>query len=299
MAAIVDLALDCRAVLGESPVCDASGAVSFVDISGKAVHRFDSVAQSHWSVTTPQAVGCIVPRAKGGFLAALEEPIVTLDLSSNAVGYAIAAIPDGQGGPDFRFNDGKCDPSGRFWVGTMCSTWRDPKAPPGRLYVLDPNSEDPTKLQEKLYPTKLSNGLAWSSDNATMFWIDSFYRTVDAFDFNNATGEIANRRTVLCVSEEEPGPPDGMAIDSNGKLWVVVGESGTVRQYDPETGVELARVSLPVQRPTSCAFGGKDLSELYVTTREEKGNASPHAGGLFRCRIPGVKGASFAVAYAG
>eukprot|EP00897_Mesotaenium_endlicherianum_P005988 jgi/Mesen1/5417/ME000269S04556 len=117
--------------------------------------------------------------------------------------------------------------------------------------------------------------MAWSSDRTSMFFIDSFYRTVDRFDYSLETGEISNRRTTVQVSDTEPGPPDGMAIDAADKLWVVIAEMGTVRQCDPETGKEIFRFQLPVQRPTSCAFGGKDLSELYVTTREEKNPPPP------------------------
>eukprot|EP00271_Cylindrocystis_brebissonii_P021795 TRINITY_DN8004_c0_g1_i1.p1 TRINITY_DN8004_c0_g1~~TRINITY_DN8004_c0_g1_i1.p1 ORF type:complete len:299 (+),score=43.01 TRINITY_DN8004_c0_g1_i1:229-1125(+) len=297
--ALVTLALDCKTNLGESPVALPSGELFLVDINGKAIHRYDTVSGAHAVKTMPQMVGCIVPRAKGGFLAAMEDPIVATNFGVLDAGEPLCAIPEGHGGPKFRFNDGKCDPTGRFWVGTMISSWRDPESPPGRLYVLDPlkGGDKLPQLEEKIYPTRLTNGLAWSADTTKMYWIDSFYKTVELFDFVASTGEISGRRKVVKV-DDEPGPPDGMAIDSTDKLWVVVGESGSVRQYDPETGAEIMRVDLPVQRPTSCAFGGKDLSELYVTTREQKGDV-PGAGGLFRCTVPGVKGASFAVPYAG
>lgn len=296
--ASVSLALDCKTSLGESPFADPSGRVYFVDINGKRVHWYDSVNGGTGHLATPQMVGSVVPRARGGLVASLEVPIMAVDLEANAVGEELAAMPEGHRGPDFRFNDGKCDPEGRLWTGSMNAHWRDPEAPPGRLYCLEAQPGGGSVLHEKVFPTRLANGMAWSSDRSTMYFIDSFYRTVDKFDWSAATGEITNRATVVQIPASEKGPPDGMAIDSRDKLWVVVAETGTVRQFDPETGAEIARVLLPIQRPTSCCFGGKDLSELYVVSREEKGNP-PQSGGLFKCQIPGVKGPSFADSFAG
>eukprot|EP00850_Spirogloea_muscicola_P007191 SM000036S13235 [mRNA] locus=s36:82680:83882:- [translate_table: standard] len=178
----------------------------------------------------------------------------------------------------------------------MSAAWREPGGRRGRLYALQPPAHT---LAERLPTTGLANGLAWSTLGTAMFFVDTALQVVDVFDFDGGAGTIANRRTVVSIPKEE-GQPDGMAIDAADKLWVTLGESGTVRQYDPETGREIARIRLPVQRPTSCAFGGADLSELYVTTREEKGESpSQHAGGLFRCHLSGTKGASFAVPYSG
>lgn len=303
-------ALDCKTECGESPVCDASGSVYFVDTLGQKIFWYDSVSGAHKKLDLPQKAGCIVPRSRGGLLAALESPIVQVEtevLMSEMwkATEEISAIPDGQGGPQFRFNDGKVDPAGRFWVGSMNgSDWPDPTAKKGSLYVLEPGQ---SQLIEKVPSTTVSNGLAWSSDRSKFFYVDSTLYTVDCFDYEEATGHINNRRTVVqfpeCEEiektgkEEEKGLPDGMAIDSNDKLWVAIGESGTVRQVDPETGKELFRLTIPAARPTSCAFGGKDLSELYVTTKLEEGTGK--GGGLYKCHIPGVKGFSFAHAYAG
>ncbi|GJP50965.1 hypothetical protein CLOM_g10120 [Closterium sp. NIES-68] len=317
--ASVSLALDCRAVLGESPVCNARGDVWFVDINGRKILGYDSVASRairEEAIATPQLVGCVAPRASGGLIAAMEDCIVAVDTSDGWVTDTLLQMPSQYIGPKIRFNDGKCDPSGRFWAGTMHASWRDPSAPAGHLFCFSPAAAaapgagaagageagqgEGLGVEVKVEGTQLSNGLAWSGDGSRLFFIDSALRTVDCFDYDAATAGISNRRTVVTFGQDEPGVPDGMAIDAGGHLWVVVGESGSVRQMDAETGKEITRVGLPVVRPTSCAFGGKDLSELYVTTREEPGtNPSANAGGLFKCLVPGVKGLSFADAFCG
>eukprot|EP00244_Chara_vulgaris_P002916 TRINITY_DN1517_c0_g1_i4.p1 TRINITY_DN1517_c0_g1~~TRINITY_DN1517_c0_g1_i4.p1 ORF type:complete len:311 (+),score=40.78 TRINITY_DN1517_c0_g1_i4:471-1403(+) len=305
----VELALDCRAVLGESPVCVASGEVYFVDIRGKLIYAYNPSNGSHATISTGgKYVGSVVPRASGGLMAAMEDDIISIDVArsgeSNMVdglslGHVHARIPaaneQAHKGYDFRFNDGKCDPQGRLWGGDMNIKWRTQTSPKGSLYVLEKGGD----LIEKVADVSLTNGLAWSSASDRMFYIDSGTQKVDCFDFVPSTAEISNRRSVITVPKAH-GMPDGMAIDGADKLWVAMGDGGTVRQYDPETGTELVRIELPVQRPTSCAFGGADLSELYVTTRLEFGeNPSVHHGALFKCHVPGVKGPTFADAYLG
>ncbi|CAI5514840.1 unnamed protein product [Closterium sp. Naga37s-1] len=268
--ASVSLALDCRAVLGESPVCNARGDVWFVDINGRKILGYDSVANRairEEAIATPQLVGCVVPRASGGLIAAMEDCIVAVDTSEGRVTDTLLQLPSQYTGPKIRFNDGKCDPAGRFWAGTMHASWRDPAAPKGHLFCISPAAATTATataaapaaapaVEVKVGGTQLSNGLAWSADGTRLFFIDSALRTVDCFDFDAATAGISNRRTAVTFSQDEPGVPDGMAIDAGGQLWVVVGESGSVRQVDPETGKEVSRVALPVVRPTSCAFGG-------------------------------------------
>jgi sugar lactone lactonase YvrE len=131
-----------------------------------------------------------------------------------------------------------------------------------------------------------------------MYWIDSATNAVEAFDYDLAVGAMSNRRVVVMVPKQGTtvhgavcGIPDVMTIDSNGKLWVALAESGHVVQYDPATGRQITAVALPVKRVTACTFGGQDLSELFVTSREEPGQGGHlHAGGLFKVHIPGVRG---------
>eukprot|EP00897_Mesotaenium_endlicherianum_P007695 jgi/Mesen1/6954/ME000360S06214 len=316
----VELAHDAKTILGECPVCLPSGKVYFIDTDGKRVHYLDSSNGATGHVQLDQMIGCVVPRASGGLLVAMEAPIVAINVENKEVGEEICSVPAEFVSPKFRFNDGKCDPEGRFWAGFMNhAEWQDPKSTPGKLFVVKSSKKSggSAELSLKLPEAKLPNGMAWTSDRRTFFLVDSFFGTVDAYSYDAATGDISNRRNLLTFPESE-GQPDGMCIDSADKLWVAMGETGTVRQYDSETSKELSRVQLPVERPTSCAFGGKDLSELYVTTREEPAmpfsdikriwmfllfdagdSPSPGAGGLFRCHISGVKGASFADAFSG
>jgi sugar lactone lactonase YvrE len=182
-------------------------------------------------------------------------------------------------------NDGKCDPAGRFWAGTMALDER-PRA--GALYRLDPD-HSVTKILDGV---TVSNGLGWNVSHDVMYFIDSPRQGVDAFDYDRETGNVRNRRRLVDIPKEA-GLPDGMAVDAEGYIWVALAFGGAVRRYSP-TG-ELDRVvTLPVSFVTSCAFGGRDLMEMYITSgrltlTEEQLREQPHAGGLFRYR-PGVAG---------
>jgi sugar lactone lactonase YvrE len=177
-------------------------------------------------------------------------------------------------------NDGKCDPAGRFWAGTMALDER-PRA--GALYRLDPDGAVHTMLRD----VTISNGLDWSDDGRTMYFIDSPTQTVDAFDFDVATGSIANRRTVVRIPIEH-GTPDGLALDSDDGVWVSLWGGGAVHRYTA-TGTLDAIVHVPTPFPTSCTFGGDDLGDLYITTAwiqlaADERAGQPHAGSLFHVR---------------
>ena len=182
-------------------------------------------------------------------------------------------------------NDGKCDPQGRFWAGT---TRMAHDAPIGVLCRLDADlSVHP--MVDELW---VSNGLDWTEDDSRMYFIDSFVQRVDVFDFEPATGAISNRRPLIEVPESW-GFPDGMTLDAEGYLWVAFWGSSRVRRFDPEGRLD-REIVLPVTQVSSCAFGGPDLRDLYITTAARGLDAAalerePHAGGLFRAR-PGVQG---------
>jgi sugar lactone lactonase YvrE len=180
-------------------------------------------------------------------------------------------------------NDGKCDGAGRFWAGTM-----SPERGDARLYRLDPDRSVRTMVEG----VTCSNGLGWSLDERTMYYIDTPTRRIDAFDYDAPTGDISRRRTLIEVPREH-GSPDGMALDESGCLWVAFWGGGAVRRYTPQ-GVLDRTVEVDATNVTSCAFGGSDRSELYITTAGGKPSpaereARPHAGGVFVTR-PGVKG---------
>jgi sugar lactone lactonase YvrE len=187
--------------------------------------------------------------------------------------------------PQNRMNDGACDPAGRFWAGTMAL---DERPHAGALYRLDPDLTVRTMLTD----VTISNGIDWSPDGRRMYYVDSPTRRIDVFDFDPGTGAIADRRPFVDVPAES-GIPDGITVDAAGFVWLALWGGAALHRYDPDGARERA-VALPVSHPTSCAFGGPGLDELYVTsarrdlTRDERAR-QPMAGGLLRLR-PGVAG---------
>lgn len=278
-----------RAILGEGPIWD-KGKLYWVDIMGKRVYTYDPEADSERYVELDQMVGTVVPRAQGGLAVAVERGFATLDEDGTLQMIAEVEADD----PRTRFNDGKCDPAGRFWAGTMAMT---EKAPLGSLYALEADG-----TVRKMYsPVTTSNGICWSLDAKTMYYIDSPTREVAAFDYDVATGEIANKRTVIRFAPED-GSPDGMTIDADGNLWVALWDGWCVVCIDPNTGERVRKIDVPVQRVTACAFGGPDLRDLYITTArvgvpEERLAEQPLAGAVL-VTDAGVRGVE-AFAFAG
>ena len=279
-----ELVLDARAVLGEGPVWDfRRQRLWWVDIEGQELHVFDPLAGEDRAIPVGQPVSAVVMRAarSGGLMLAVKEGFAIFDVGTERL--TLIARPEAEL-PGNRFNDGKCDPAGRFWAGTM-----GPEPRQGALYCLDTD----LSVKRKIERVSISNGLAWSPDGGTMYYIDSTAHVIAAYEYDTATGEIANRRVVVEMPVEA-GEPDGMTIDVEGMLWVALWDGGSVVRYRPADGAVLARVSVPVSRPTSCAFGGADLDTLFITSArtgldERALSAEPHAGGLFCCR-PGVRG---------
>lgn len=276
-----ELVVDLQAVLGEGPVWDAATAtLCLVDILGERMHRFDPDTGVLHSIVVDQPLGAVVPDRSGRLIAMARDGIAVL--SDGELNF-VASI-EAENALN-RMNDAKCDPEGRLWVGTMALDLADSA---GSLYRVQPDFT----WERVLDGLTVSNGMGWSPDGRTMYFIDSTCYRVDAFDFDQLVGAISNRRPVVAFQTAD-GMPDGMAIDADGCLWVALYGGGCVRKYSPH-GEHLVTVELPVSQVTSCAFGGPDLADLFVTTAaydltpEAKG-AEPLAGGLFRCR-PGAVG---------
>lgn len=268
----VDVVLDATASLGEGPVWDArSSTLRWVDIEPGEVHRFDPASGVDTFFEVGEAVGTVAVRAAGGLVLATKSGLYTcLD---NGGRRAVLHEVDTAG----RFNDGKADPWGRFWAGTMVEGTDGA----GALYRLDPDHS----LHRVLTGVTISNGLGWSPDGRTMYYIDTTARGVDAFDHDPSTGELTARRRLIDV---ERGWPDGMTVDADGCLWVALWDGWGVRRYAPD-GRLLTTVEVPARRVTSCAFGG---SALYITTARTgltDFTDQPKAGSLFACD-PGVAG---------
>lgn len=271
-----------RARLGEGPLWHG-GRLYWLDITGRALYTYDPSTGEERSIRLPHMLGAVAPRERGGLVAALSSGFAFLDELTGEV----TPIADPEAGePRTRFNDGKCDPAGRFWAGTMGMNL-EPDL--GALYVLHADGS----VEKKLAGVSISNGIAWSPDRGTMYYIDSPTHEVAAFDYDPGTARIANRRTAVAIDPNE-GLPDGMAVDENGNLWIALFGGGAVVCHDPRTGGRLAKLDVPAANTTACAFGGPDLDDLYITTARDSLSAAqaakePLAGCLFVAR-PGVRG---------
>lgn len=285
-----DLALPARATLGEGPVWDErAGLLYWVDILGRAVHRFDPASGEDVSFAVPVPVGAVGLDREGGLVLALADGFARCGSDGGRlerIGRGEAGAPFRVEDPAVRFNDGKVDPTGRFYAGTMAWNERDPI---GALYVLEPDES----VRMVLDGVAVSNGLAWAEDGRTLFYVDSPTGRVDRLDVDPGTGALTGRRVAFEIPRSA-GVPDGMTMDETGCLWVALWDGGRICRYSPD-GECLARVDLPVSHPTSVAFGGPRLTELFVTTAriglsDSTLAAEPLSGGLFRCAA-GVAGA--------
>jgi len=276
----VEIVLDAKAELGEGAIWSSrAGLLYWIDIDPGLVHVYDPAKGRDRTLELGQPVGTIVPRAKGGAMVALRDGFAALDLESGKLTFIADPEKELKGN---RFNDGKCDPAGRFWAGTL---GRDP----GALYRLDRD----LSVHRMFGDVKCSNGIAWSIDRKAMYFIDTPTGYVEAWDYDDATGAVANRRVCIRVPKEN-GHPDGCTLDADGNLWVAHWDGWNVTCYDPRNGKQLRQVRLPVSKVTSVAFGGPGLDVLFITSARTGLSADelkkqPLAGGLFKCK-PGVKG---------
>lgn len=277
-----ELLVDADATLGEGPVWDdREGCLWWVDILGESVHRTDMSGRDE-SVPIGQMPGALGLRTAGGLVVAAREGFGLLDAATRR--FEIVA-PVEADDPTARMNDGKVDPAGRFWAGT---TDIDHRPERGTLYRLDPDRRVTTMLRE----VTISNGLDWSLDGRTMYFIDTPTRRVDAFSFDVARGTIADRRPAVAI-REGAGSPDGMTLDAEGYLWVALWDGWAVERYAPDGRLD-RRIEVPAAQTSSCTFGGPDLDLLFITTAQKGfppgGRADqPLAGGVFVCR-PGPRG---------
>lgn len=290
-AFIAELAFQHDSLLGEGPVWDwRTQQLYWVDIEGYKVNLYDPITQAHRVINVGDYVGAAVVRASASgersLVLAMKSDFAALDLTTKK----LTPIADAESHlPGNRFNDGKCDPAGRFWAGSLALD-EDHGEGQGNLWCL--NTDHSVVLKEP--GVWISNGLAWTRDEKTMYYIDSPKQCVVAYDYDKATGAIANRREVIRVDGTVHGYPDGMTIDEEGMLWVAHWDGGHVCRWNPHTGEELAEIKVPVSRPTSCVFGDEDFGTLYITTARTRLSAEtlagqPLAGSIFKCR-PGVRG---------
>ena len=269
---------------GEGPCWDArSGTLYWVDMFRRRLHATDASSGRDRVIETDDVVCAVAPRATGGLIVMLEKRVVFLDPDSGAV-EEVSTIEAGIAAN--RANDAKCDPQGRFWVGTMA--W-DASDRAGGLYRVE---TDGTVVQV-LDDVSIGNGLAWSADQSTMYYIDTPTREVAAFDYDPASGDISNRRAAITVAAEL-GVPDGMCIDADEMLWVALWGGSQVMCFDPRDGTAKHVVETGAEQTTSCCFGGATLDQLFITTSAHQLDESsiqrqPRAGSVFHAS-PGVTG---------
>ena len=281
-----ELLLDARLELGEGPAWDAqAGNLYFVDIHVGDLHLFHPADGMRRTVNLGEPLGCAVPSRSGYLLLALRSGFATLDLDS-------PLLPEEEPGvipladpelhlPGNRFNDGKCDSRGRFLAGTMDDAEQEAS---GSLYSYAPGGA----LKTLLTGLRISNGLTWSPDSQTFYFIDTPTRLVMAYDYDLDTGSIDRPRPVIHIPEKI-GWPDGMTSDMEGMLWVALWGGGMVTRWNPVTSQMLAAYPLPARNVTSCIFGGADLTDLYITSARKGMTAAqleeaPLSGGLFCIR---------------
>jgi sugar lactone lactonase YvrE len=280
----VELVLDTKSDLGEGAIWNyKTGELIWVDITGKILNFYTPKLKNNKEMLTGQMIGTVVPAESGKMMVALENGFYQLDPETGAK--KLIANPE-EDIPGNRFNDGKCDPAGRFWAGTMSTTG---KRQAGALYRLDADGS----VHKMIDNVGTSNGIVWSPDYTKMYYIDTPTRKVMAWDYNNETGEISNPKPAVEVPEEM-GYPDGMTIDADGNVWIALWSGSAVGCWNPETGELLRTIDVPAKNVTSVAFGDDDLGTLYITTArtgtsEEELEKFPLAGGVFKTR-PGVKG---------
>lgn len=284
---------DSRDQVGECPLWSvAEQALYWVDIEGRKIHRFDWASQTQQTWNTPERVGCIALTerfgAAGGIVAAMETGIFAvrfLDAPDVNV-KLIAGITHPV--PNMRFNDGRCDARGRFWVSTMCMDM-SLGAAVGTVFCLNKTELIATRIDQMKTP----NGMAFSPDGGTYYLSDSHpsVQKIWAFDFDPDTAVVSNRREFADMTDL-PGRPDGAAVDVDGCYWICGNDGGQVHRFMPD-GRHDRSINLPISKPSMCAFGGPELDKLFITSIKP---ASPVDGfdaaldGAVFIFQPGVKG---------
>ena len=282
----IDCVVAADAQVGESPVWDGSRQVLWwVDINGRAIHRYDPVGDSDTATAVPRKPAAVAVRQKGGLVVATDEGFHAFRPND---GTLAPLAPDPE--PDLprnRLNDSRCDRQGRFWAGSMHDPTSD-KIAAGRLHRLDPNLEVTTFTQS----LGVSNGLAFSPDGKTMYHADTWAETVWAYDYDPEEGVPTNRR-VFVEFFDITGRPDGATVDESGCYWVALVRGGQIARVDPRGRLDRL-IPFPVTVPTMPAFGGAGLDTMFVTCLGSGAVSSEDArpgldGGLFAFD-PGCRG---------
>jgi sugar lactone lactonase YvrE len=275
---------DAVCLLGESPVWDwRTGALYFVDIKDPAVHCLDpqTGASRRWPM--PEMIGSIGLRQRGGLVAALKSGFAFIDL---AAGHVTRIADPEAGRPGNRFNDGKVDPAGRFWAGTMDD---GELLASGDLYRLDAD----LSVRRFAAGFVVTNGVEWSNDGRTLYFVDSAARRILAYGFEMGDGLLGAPRLFAAVDPSQ-GFPDGLAVDADDHVWSAHWNGARITRYRPDGSTERV-IAMPVPLCTNCCFGGADLTTLFVTSASIGLDAAarlraPQSGRVFAVTGLGVRG---------
>lgn len=282
------LVLDLKMQLGEGPFWDAyRQRLFFVDISSHRLHYYIPGSEQYGFYQLNRMPTALAMQKDHSLLIALED---RLDRFVPETGRVTLQWKMPIKPKEVRTNDGQVGPDGRYYIGTMD---REHKRPVAALYRVEPNGRFHLLLSDRT----VSNGIAWSLDHQTMYYIDSPTHTVQAYDFDKTTGNITHEQTLVKIDQDE-GIPDGMAIDAAGHLWVAHHGTGYVARYHGRTGKLMAKGEVPAPNVSSCTFGGADFQTLYITTareglNEEQLEQYPLSGGLFAIQPPQPGKASY------
>lgn len=256
---VIEQAVAADAELGEGPTWDpATRTLLWVDILRARVHTYCPATGLRTTLDTGQHVGAAKPRARGGLVVNLRDGVGLYDTAGRFTWLHHDPVPGRRG------NDAAVAPDGALWAGAM----RYDEAPGGG--TLTRIAPDGT-ITRVLDDVAVSNGTAWSPDHRLVYYVDSPTRRIDVFDYTDGT--IAHRRPWVEI-ERGAGWPDGIAVDADGAVWVALWDGAAVRRYTPDGRLDRV-LDLPVRRPTACAFGGRDLTDLYITTART-GLTDPH-----------------------
>jgi sugar lactone lactonase YvrE len=271
--------------LGEGPLWDPSRKlICWVDILNGHIHEWSPVFKTLNTLQVGQMIGAMAICNDGNYIAAIKDGFGFVNPKTGEV--EMIENPEGHL-PGNRFNDGKCDPAGRFWAGTMPLS---EDKPTGSLYMI---AADRSAVKREGAIT-ISNGLAWSLDHKVLYYIDTPTLEVVGYDFDMENGNITNKRTIINIPKEE-GFPDGMTIDNEGMLWIAHWGGWQVTRWNPSTGKKLSAIKLPVSNVTSCIFGGESMKDLYITSARKGLSVAelekqPLAGSLFVIKESGFTG---------
>jgi len=281
----IEVVLDHQCLLGEGPVWDAKRKLIYwIDILRGEIHEFSPEKKTHRALKTNEIIGSVGLCANGNLIAAMKSGFAFIDRISGEI--KMINNPESYITGN-RFNEGKCDPGGRFLAGTMSLTEK-PKA--GSLYAL----ETDLSFTKKIGEVSVSNGMSWSPGHEIFYYIDTPTFEIASYDYDKTSGEINNKKVVIKIPRDD-GPPDGMTIDNEGMLWVAHWDGWQITRWNPLTAEKLFAIKLPVKKVTSCAFGGENLEDLYITSASvelagDEKKAQPLAGSLFVIKNTGFKG---------